>query len=68
MRDESNQGGGDVSIGEGDQLQDREMLRELQDKDCQQDDRQRPTPKVETRPVDRQGDDYHPGEAEQPDP
>ena len=74
MQDEDDTGGGNVSIGEEDQLRDQEMIRELQDEDGQQDDRLEPSRQLRradkprsTGKEDRKCDDWHPGDAEQPD-
>jgi hypothetical protein len=78
MQQDGNQGGGNVSIGEEDQRRDQEMIRELQDEDGQQDDLlgparpsrtagARPSPDEPQRAERKEGDEWHPGDAEQPD-
>jgi hypothetical protein len=74
MQDEGDTGSGNVSIGEEDQLRDQEMIRELQDEDGQQDDKLEPSRRLQwadsprsAGKKDRKRDDWHPGDAEQPD-
>ena len=71
---DGNQGNGNVSIGEEDQLRDREMIRELQDEDAQQDDRLDPARRGRVVKVRRsadaehdESDEWHPGDDVQPD-
>ena len=73
MQDEGDTGG-NVSIGEEDQLRDQEMIRELLDEDGQQDDPLDPARKgwaPKARPSTgeerKEESEWHPGEAEQPD-
>ncbi len=78
MQDQGDNGGGNVSIGEEDQLRDREMIRELQDEDGQQDDlldprrnglSSPPSPSpAKPHSADRKPEEqWHPGDAEQPE-
>ena len=67
---EGDEGGGNISIGEEDQLRDREMLDELLDEDGSGEQRKpskRAAPSAPpSAPKAGSGDEWQPGDAEQP--
>lgn len=69
MQNSDDAGGGNISIGEEDQLRDRDMLREIQDQGDQEAHKKpRRAASFSGKPLHRENqDEWHPGDPDQPD-